>query len=85
MRIRTLADNRLFEGTPLEIVRQMRAIAGEEAVPLAQYIHILVARAARVLVFIDIPDAPLDQQAEALVRAMLDKGLARVAHPEEEI
>jgi len=79
MRIEILADGRVLEGTALQIVRDMQSIAfGQEDHSLSEYIDWIVDQAGRMTdVELKITGETDAEKAEALVREMIEKGLAR--------
>ena len=73
-----MRDGRRFEGTPLQIVQAMKAIAfGVDRLPLADYIDWVAAQALK-FEGVELKVAGDDEAAKAgaLVDAMLDAGLA---------
>lgn len=80
MRI-VMRDERVFQGTPIQIVRAMQDIAfGVDQLSLAQYIDWVVDNARRFEeVQLQIEGPGDDERAESLVREMVRTGLARWA------
>lgn len=76
-----LRDGRVFEGTPIEIVRAMQGLAfGVEHLTLGQYVA-WVASNARTFENVDLrlADGSEEEQATSLVDEMLRARLARPA------
>jgi hypothetical protein len=73
-----LRDERMFTGTPLQIVRQMQSLTpGQQKAPLAHFVGWLVADVARSEgVALAVSGPTNDALAAALVEAMLAAGLA---------
>jgi hypothetical protein len=77
MKIRLKADGREFEGTPEEIVSQMRSVAGRDQDDLATYMR-WAAENARDKAGVDIPREAL-ASPESFLRATIDHGMAEEA------
>jgi hypothetical protein len=77
MRIR-LIDDRVFEGTPKQIVGQMRSLAfAEQSLPLIEYCNATAERAGGVHgVDIKLTGDTEEERAASLVDEMLRVGLA---------
>lgn len=73
-----MRDGRVFQGTPLQIVQAMQAIAfGVEQLSLDRYIDWVVDNAQRFEgVELKVPEGTPDERAAALVDEMVAKGLA---------
>lgn len=78
MRI-TTRDDRVFQGTALQIVRAMQNIAfGVEHMGIAQYIGWVVTNARRFeAVELDVEGATDEELATSLVAEMMRTGLTR--------
>jgi hypothetical protein len=74
MRIRIKADGREYEGTPEEIVSQMRSVASRDDESLEDYMG-WATDTVRQLAGVSLPDEAR-RSAEAFVRGMVDHGLA---------
>jgi hypothetical protein len=74
----TMRDGRVFQGTPLQIVKAMQDIAfGVDDFTVPEYIAWVVANARRFEdVELAITGATDDEQASALVDEMVRAGLA---------
>lgn len=74
MKIRT-SDDRMFEGTPKQIIQSMRAIAFDPMVSLDAYLEWLAPR-----VDFELPVGSIEERCAALLDAMIKRGMAtRVA------
>ncbi|WP_141620724.1 hypothetical protein [Myxococcus sp. AB036A] len=73
-----MRDGRVFQGTPVQIVRAMQDIAfGVERLSLPEYIDWVVANAQRVeAVALRVRGETDEAKATALVEEMLREGLA---------
>lgn len=78
MRIRLSADGRVLQGTPVQIVQCMHAIAfGADDLTLSEYIDWACGHAARMMdVHLEIPDGSEEERAAAFVDAMVEAELA---------
>lgn len=78
MRIRLNADGRVLEGTPVQIVQSMHAIAfGADGLTLGEYIDWACDHAARMMdVHLEIPEGSDAERAAAFVDAMIGAELA---------
>ena len=78
MRIRLNADGRVLQGTPVQIVQAMHAIAfGADGLSLSEYIDWACEHAARMMdVHLEIADGTEDESAAAFVDAMIESELA---------
>ncbi|HBQ13254.1 MAG: hypothetical protein RLP09_05335 [Sandaracinaceae bacterium] len=78
MRIRLNADGRVLQGTPVQIVQAMHAIAfGADGLSLSEYIDWACEHAARMMdVHLEIADGTEDERAAAFVDAMIESELA---------
>jgi len=74
-----MRDGRVFQGTPLQIVQAMQAIAfGVEQLSLDRYIDWVVDNAQRFEgVELKVPAGAPEERTGALVEEMVAKGLAR--------
>jgi len=74
-----MRDDRVFQGTPLQIVQAMKAIAfGVEELTLAQYVEWVVANARKFEeVELTVTGKTDDELAASLVDEMLRVALAR--------
>ncbi len=79
MRIRMMADGRVLEGTAKQIAEAMHALAfGQENRTLSEYIDWAVDQARRMNeIDLEVTGTTDDDKASALVRAMLEEGLAQ--------
>ena len=77
MRIR-MRDGRLFEGTALQIVKDMKSIAfGQSHLTVSEYIEWAADGAARTMdIKMDLKGETDDEKARALIRVMLRTKLA---------
>ena len=75
-----MRDGRRFEGTPVQIVQAMKSIAfGVDGKSLSEYIDWVAAQALKFeSVELDVRGDDEEAKAAALVRAMLEAGLAIV-------
>lgn len=73
-----MRDGRVFQGTPLQIVQAMQAIAfGVEQLSLDRYVDWVIDNAQRFEgVELKVPAGTPDERAAALVDEMVAKGLA---------
>lgn len=73
-----MRDGRVFQGTPLQIVQAMQAIAfGVDQLSLDRYIEWVVDNARRFEeVDLKVPEGSVEERATALVEEMVEKGLA---------
>jgi hypothetical protein len=73
-----MRDGRRFEGTAVQIVQAMQAIAfGVQRLSLSEYIDWVAVQALKFeTVELDVAGDSEQEKAEALVRAMIDAGLA---------
>lgn len=78
MRIRLNADGRVLEGTPVQIVQAMHAIAfGADGLTLSEYIDWACDHAARMMdVHLEIPAGTEGERAASFVDAMVEADLA---------
>ena len=78
MKIRIRADGRTLEGCPIELARQMQALAFAPAgLDLGHYIDWAVDQARRMNeIDMQVEGDSDDEKAKSLVRAMLEAGLA---------
>lgn len=78
MRI-TTRDDRVFEGTPVQIVRAMQDIAfGVQHMGIAEYIEWVVTNARRIEeVELDVKGATEEELAASLVAELMRTGLTR--------
>ena len=76
-----MRDDRVFQGTPVQIVRAMKDIAfGVEHLNLAQYIEWVVANAKKFeLVELKVTGSTDDELSAAFVDEMIRTGLTRRA------
>jgi len=72
------ADGRVLQGTPVQIVQAMHAIAfGADGLSLSEYIDWACEHAARMMdVHLEIADGTEDERAAAFVDAMIESELA---------
>lgn len=73
-----MRDGRAFQGTPLQIVQAMQAIAfGVEQMSVDRYIDWVIDNARRFEgVELKVPEGTTDNRADALVAEMVATGLA---------
>ncbi len=78
MRIRLNADGRVLEGTPVQIVQSMHAIAfGADGLTLGEYIDWACDHAGRMLgVELEVGGDTDEERAAAFVDAMVEAELA---------
>ncbi|MEQ8727456.1 MAG: hypothetical protein RLO52_08350 [Sandaracinaceae bacterium] len=78
MRIRLNADGRVLQGTPVQIVQAMHAIAfGADGLSLSEYIDWACEHAARMVdVHLEIPEGTEEERAASFVDAMVGAHLA---------
>jgi len=78
MQIR-MRDGRVFQGTPKQIVEQMKFIAfGQERRNLSEYIDWVVGELLRMdAIALDIQGDTDDEKAASLVQGILNAGLAQ--------
>jgi hypothetical protein len=78
MRIRIKNDGRELEGTPLQIVQAMRALAfGREDQSVESYIAWVAEQLSRLMaVTIDVNGDTVDAQAMSLVNELIRTGFA---------
>ena len=68
----------LYNGTPLEMVKQMAAEMGEGITAPQAIDTLLLALAYFKHIYIGVPeDLPVDDQAELFIGALLDQGVSR--------
>ncbi len=73
-----MRDGRVFQGTPVQIVQAMQAIAfGVDQMTLDRYIDWVIDNARRFEeVDLKVPEGTAKERAAALVEEMVAKGLA---------
>ncbi len=78
MRIRLNADGRVLQGTPVQIVQAMHAIAfGADGLSLSEYIDWACDHAGRMMgVQLEIAEGADEERAAAFVDAMIERELA---------
>lgn len=78
MRIRLNADGRVLEGTPVQIVQAMHAIAfGADHLSLSEYIDWACDHAARMMdVQLEVASGTEEERAASFVDAMIEADLA---------
>lgn len=78
MKIRMTGDGRVFQGTPKQIVEEMKYIAfGQEHRTLGEYIDWAVGELERLQsIALDVRGDSDEEKAESLVRGMIGAGLA---------
>ncbi|MCP3104235.1 hypothetical protein LZ198_35770 [Myxococcus sp. K15C18031901] len=74
----TIRDERVFQGTPVQIVRAMQDIAfGVERLSLSEYIDWVVANALRIeSIALRVQGTTDEEKAASLVDEMLREGMA---------
>ena len=78
MRIRICADQRIYSGTPTELVQQMHERAfGAQHLSLSEYVLWAAGRARDMLgIHLEVSGDTADLKASSLVQSMLQTGLA---------
>ena len=80
MRIRIVADGRVLDGAPLDIVRQMQSLSlGKDSIAITEYVDWLVAQAASLMdVQMRVEGETAEEKARSLISEMLRTKLAEV-------
>ena len=78
MQIRIVGDGRTVQGTPLQMVQQMQAVAfGREELPIEQYIDWIATQMATMMgVQLEIRGTTADERARSLIDQLLQRGFA---------
>ena len=84
MRIRIHADQRIYSGTPTEVVQQMHEQAfAAQHLSLSDYVDWAAGMAREMLgIHLQITGDTAELKAASLVQAMLEQGLADKLEPE---
>ena len=80
MRIRLNHDGRVFEGTPIQIIEDMKSIAfGQEGRSVEEYIDWVVGQIERFQkISVNVTGQDLESKATSFVEEMITHGLARI-------
>lgn len=78
MRIWWIKNSRIYQGTPVEIVRQMQfQDTQQRSAPLGDYVTFLIQQASSKDIELRVSGDTEEQRATRLIAAMLSAGLVR--------